>query len=51
MVGDRLQLDVLPAQRIGMHGIWYTGNSKSRNEDDYEHSLEILMNCYKKSNT
>ncbi|HMA64101.1 MAG TPA: HAD family hydrolase [Chitinispirillaceae bacterium] len=40
MVGDRLQLDVLPATQVGMHGLWYVGSNKSQNTSNNEHAIE-----------
>lgn len=40
MIGDRLQLDILPALQIGMHGLLFLGNNKSVTPDNHVQTLD-----------
>lgn len=48
MIGDRFEMDVLPAQEIGMQGLWYVGKNSINNIENLEWTISDFTEILKR---
>jgi HAD superfamily hydrolase (TIGR01509 family) len=48
MIGDRYELDITPAQEIGMNALWYTGNKTPYSRNDHNVAISQIDEIVKR---